>query len=524
MVAPRLYALAAGLSYLLTGPVFALNLLLLAALATYRYGGTIVTGQNPLTVPMPLVYGSALLGLVLGVGLICLQRSWPNALWQHLVAPARWLVGLALGWALLGLILRPARIEDAVLLPTLLLAAIMLAVALLLALVILGRGVHWLLGERRAQAVTPLGPPLTLALFTMLVQYALWVTVIPTLWTVLLENIGPDPILDDTYASLARTDGIQWVATILVSLVGLISLRLWRRRTKHIIAEGVPSGPDAEESRRVIVDPMLSVAMAVITLAATIFVVIVGVNVLLLDRVPAFAQPILDGLKAIRGTSVAGSLLLLLIPIIGGPLRLALDLVNDIITYVDQNEHLTALMAKVRPPIGAIRPRFRLVLDYLQETEQITQLVVIAHSQGSVIALDELAATGQGAGSAALGDVVPAQEAPEPVHTVPADYGKTIRFVTMGSPISHLYQHYFPGAYPPWSATAHWQTLFGTVRRWCHFYRIDDFVGMRLYPLPTDLPPAQEVAFDQAGICAGGHTEYWQDDRFVAALRDELAG
>ena len=136
--------------------------------------------------------------------------------------------------------------------------------------------------------------------------------------------------------------------------------------------------------------------------------------------------------------------------------------------------------------------RFRLVLDYLLQTEQVTRLLIIAHSQGSVIVLDELART----------------------HNPGLDRCQgAITLVTLGSPISHLYQHYFPGAYPDWHNTVRWSPLFKRLQRWRHFYRIDDFVGMELQPIPPEL-----VDFTQAGISDGGHTNYWQDDRFVALL------
>ncbi|MCB0086231.1 MAG: hypothetical protein KDE47_35060, partial [Caldilineaceae bacterium] len=102
-------------------------------------------------------------------------------------------------------------------------------------------------------------------------------------------------------------------------------------------------------------------------------------------------------------------------------------------------------------------------------------------------------------------------------HPLIVKLAKDIDFITMGSPITHLYQEYFPGDYPPWTDTAFWQKLYGRLRRWRHFYRVDDFVGMSIEP-----PVQHTVDFIQRGIGAGGHTNYWDDDRFMAFVHGLL--
>jgi hypothetical protein len=124
-----------------------------------------------------------------------------------------------------------------------------------------------------------------------------------------------------------------------------------------------------------------------------------------------------------------------------------------------------------------MRSRFRSVVDYLRLEGGVSRLVIVAHSQGSVIALDELAHAWR-----------------------PGELPPGISFVTIGSPISHLYHEYFPGPYPHWNDP--W---------WANFYRTGDYVG-------TTIDPTSRCEFREQALGEGGHSNYWSDPRLVAAL------
>lgn len=520
------YLIAQVTSHLLTGPIFALNILLLLAMLVYHFGIPVLAADNVARANKLVLYGSGGLGVVIGIALLGVNRWRPRTFVQHLVGPTWWLLGVVTLWWLCVWGGTLKFIEDAVepliiangcpapptinpLASELELLAMPLQAALLgvflltitgLALLIVSSGVHWVVAKGFQPAAKTHGPPLLISLFTLLVQSGLWVGVVPTLWVLLLRILGNDQLLDCLNRKGVLADGLQWLMLGLVIVCGLLTLAVRWRKTQQIIqvaqrAQVLP----VQGTARLIVHPLLIVPTAVALLAAVY--ALWAVNVLK-QPIPAFAQAILTWLTGHPMTPVIASVTLLVIPLLISPLRLALDLVNDIINYEAENEAQTKAhqaqknILHQRPLANAIRPRFRLVLDYLLATEQVTRVVIIAHSLGSVIALDELACADN-------------QQL--------AYYQGKITLITIGSPIAHLYQHYFPGAYPGWDDTAHWSPLFKRVQCWRHYYRIDDYVGMDLQPIPLDL-----TDFAQMGLGAGGHTEYWQDDRFVKELYPEL--
>jgi hypothetical protein len=86
----------------------------------------------------------------------------------------------------------------------------------------------------------------------------------------------------------------------------------------------------------------------------------------------------------------------------------------------------------------------------------------------------------------------------------------------MGSPITYLYQHYFPHRYPPLFVDGQLNPEWGsqlnrTVREWINIYRIDDFVGTRV----TGGPDFPRNAWP---IGTGGHTGYWKDEKALALM------
>ncbi len=195
------------------------------------------------------------------------------------------------------------------------------------------------------------------------------------------------------------------------------------------------------------------------------------------------------------------SILVILALVMVAPIWLALDLANDVITYVRGNADLRR-WRQVRPPEESpkrgilvserIRRRFNAVASHLLQSEGVNQLVIVAHSQGTVVAIDELCRS----------------SGPQDLDRIP------LTLVTMGSPVTHLYQYYDPVGYPSWPASR-WDAFFRHVNRWLNLYRIDDFVGTRIDP-----PSAWTGEFKQQAVGAGGHTDYWTDRRVLQALRD----
>ena len=100
--------------------------------------------------------------------------------------------------------------------------------------------------------------------------------------------------------------------------------------------------------------------------------------------------------------------------------------------------------------------------------------------------------------------------------SVKRDHLPPISLVTFGSPISQLYQHYFSHFYPAWESNQ-WMVFFHRLSAWTNFYRLDDYVGTTIDP-----PPAFNGTFHQEAVGTGGHTNYWRDPKFLAALKRQV--
>ena len=136
-----------------------------------------------------------------------------------------------------------------------------------------------------------------------------------------------------------------------------------------------------------------------------------------------------------------------------------------------------------------IEARFRAVLKAILDDDEVTHLSVVSHSQGTIITVDvfSLASMGRTYRKWLIGRL--------------RDVGK-LHLVTMGSPVTHLYQHYFPDRYAPLSSSA-WRGLRVTLSTWVNAYRIDDYIGTYIKV------PAAGWVDPNLPIHAGGHTEYW---------------
>ena len=88
---------------------------------------------------------------------------------------------------------------------------------------------------------------------------------------------------------------------------------------------------------------------------------------------------------------------------------------------------------------------------------------------------------------------------------------EALHLVTLGSPLTHLYQYYFPERYPP-LANDSWGGLRKTVRNWVNVYRVDDFVGTYIEKQSI---PGWPGAPKNVPIAAGGHTGYWRQREVV---------
>jgi hypothetical protein len=135
----------------------------------------------------------------------------------------------------------------------------------------------------------------------------------------------------------------------------------------------------------------------------------------------------------------------------------------------------------------------REVLKKLLERDRPTRVTVIAHSQGTVIAFN------------ALASLCSQEEFREKANDT------RIEVVTVGSPLTHLYQHYFPTEYPPLDDPK-WAVLQKVIKRWYNVFRTDDYVGTYI---DADVGNGQQENWlENIPAKPEGHISYWKNDIF----------
>ena len=130
--------------------------------------------------------------------------------------------------------------------------------------------------------------------------------------------------------------------------------------------------------------------------------------------------------------------------------------------------------------------RFKTLVSTLVESEKPDTLVIISHSQGTVISIEAIKAKALSCMS-----------------------NDRCALVTMGSPYSHIYQHCFASDFTqPTDFDEH-------LGSWLNIFRIDDFVGTTVTSHTTDWPKNEPVN-------PKGHTGYWTDSEVLTLLRKNV--
>ncbi|MCP5087023.1 MAG: hypothetical protein GY952_09515, partial [Rhodobacteraceae bacterium] len=147
----------------------------------------------------------------------------------------------------------------------------------------------------------------------------------------------------------------------------------------------------------------------------------------------------------------------------------------------------------VYPNRTRIQQRFKIVYEALLECENPEEVVVVSHSQGTLIALESLR-------DGRLESQISEYVAPT--------------LITMGSPTWHIYNYYFSSGFPIDVSVK------DGIARWVNIFRIDDFVGTTVECVEpdgqeTDAAPQWP---DNISVQPRGHTGYWNDDDVRAHL------
>ncbi len=202
-----------------------------------------------------------------------------------------------------------------------------------------------------------------------------------------------------------------------------------------------------------------------------------------------------------------------------GRLRVALDAVLDIDNYfADPPDR--------QPPRARIYARFAALLAHLRD-RGYARIVIVAHSQGTVISADLLRWLHANRRLRAVAGETP------------------IALVTVGSPLRELYAARFPllyrwmGSTAPRFATAGPTGADLGAAEWVNAYRSGDYVGRAIWTPPGDREVFRVASVgadgvvqarregDRAEFClgAGAHTHYFSNDAVALAVEiDRLIG
>jgi hypothetical protein len=372
----------------------------------------------------------------------------------------------------------------------------------------------------------------------------LWFLLMAAVWAVVLQ-------LDTTWNEKLIPDArqveaaLRMISPAVLALVALIAVGLWLHFAKGRglaamePAQYLPQRDTLAEQHRLIVGRRI---LAVLT-GFTVVIVLLGVfsltRVCLIgpERWCDWAAKGLSGetAKVIAGVGVVATLL------IGAgraSLAMGIEIFTDVLVYLNdyswrsREAALGTTEADCNQPLATrtllermlgmrkapdqvrqgywLRKRIQMRMEALMATlvrnEAPDEIVIVSHSQGTMIAIDVIERAGQG-----WLDALPK--------------GGVLKLVTMGSPYIHVYNTYFPSQFRAPAARPVLQKVSenGVLSDWVNIFRVDDFVGTHIDTRRDDGAPDQGNGWPrEVPVPCNGHTHYWVDPNVFPALREVL--
>lgn len=248
---------------------------------------------------------------------------------------------------------------------------------------------------------------------------------------------------------------VEWGFAGLIGVVGawliVVAYRCWRRT-------GTPGSTPTTANRDAGTRARRGVASALLFGAAGYVVLLAGLAMLAWHQVRFGSNLSVLEIYVISALRVVPYLALMV-----GPLSLVTGIAVDVLFYIA--DHHSTWTANI------LRERFAAALAHAT-TEESRRVAVIAHSQGSVMALD------------VIGQLPP---------------GRQPSVFTAGSPTESLYATFLGSTFATRAETLGQDTVFTRPASWTNFSRSADYVG----GAQRD-GDAQEVILD-----GGTHTGYW---------------
>jgi hypothetical protein len=395
----------------------------------------------------------------------------------------------------------PGPIPPQILGPIVLVAGIQLAFGLITLAVVLALVP---LTYALRQAPEQWQPGLWVSYGAALLQIALWMLLIPGLLLSTILGLVRDPARQQELRHLFGRIAWEFGLFLLVAaIVGVCAGAVWWWRGRR--AGAYPGnyeylGP-VDDVPRLIVHYAIIGSIIVLTALVCVFSVASAVwDIPLAGTIASWA-----GLIAVPAFTV-------FFGYFGKGLRDSLHIITDVINhfYRRQDDFPRPWGPETKPRVPdfeiqqSIEARFRAVLKEVLRDPEVTRLSVISHSQGTVISVDVFSL-------ANLHDPYRSWL----IRRLEEVGG--LNLITMGSPLHHLYQHYFPDRYSP--LTHGWHGLRDSLSRWVNIYRIDDYIGT-FVDVPIN-PPDPRWGSPNRPIHSGGHTEYWNQPAVFRAVCDK---
>jgi len=361
----------------------------------------------------------------------------------------------------------------------------------------------------------------------------IWGQALPMLWVSVRKGILATVQLDkfaNIFDEAIPMLGIQFVMFLAISIVALAIVANYLRRRTTITPETFAQG---DRVPRLIVNPIQQLALGICTLIGVSLVMSISI----VENLGGSWHDYRLGEMMAESNKYAVTVL---VPMIGTILfvlprmRAVFDIVLDVVNHfyfratnlkdwLDDDDEFdirettfesgTLFFSRRDQILGRIK---RILTHYRDEFDHRPELTLVAHSQGTV-------------------DVVEALNDPE-LDWLQNSFSK-VSLVTMGSPITHLYQHYFGHLYPSLEHQF-WKGLHQNVDRWVNVFRVDDFVGQDInfgnLPRSEDkrdllesrrTPSQVELHFAHCSnhaVGPRGHGLYWSDAEVLEILRGEI--
>jgi len=347
------------------------------------------------------------------------------------------------------------------------------------------------------------GPALDAALGATLLQVELFVVITAALGSLVLRQFYPDQ--QDSEAPLFTMMVTAYTLKFIFAMVIFVSAAVvwWLRQRTIKRSRHQTASVQAPELPRLLVHPCLMYLLIALTLFALIaFAYAAGTG----DR--RFHQSLQHSSRFV--VPITGTVIIIVSIFfrkeLGSWLHIMADITNHFYHPRPPWPWPWKRTEQSNPEVFTRQQRgearFRRVLEEVLQLGHVTHLTIVAHSQGTITAIDVLWLEWAARLLA----------------------GKEVYLITMGSPFTHLYQYYFPQRYQPLfpdgnqCTTAWGPSLQQTIRVWTNVYRVDDFIGTRI-----DGDSAGQFPVNRC-LDAGGHTSYWQQSDAVQLMLPYLPG